>query len=47
MNSYYRFYVYTCGELGIKGKQIFDELARVHQDHLSVDFRDSDGKFSV
>ena len=32
MNSHYRFYVYKRHRLGISGKQIFDELARVHQD---------------
>ena len=32
MNSYNRFNVYTRCELGISGKQIFHELARVHQD---------------
>ena len=30
--------VYTRHELSISGKPIFDELARVHQNHLSVDF---------
>ena len=32
MNSYYRFYVYTRCEVGISEKQIFEELAKVHQD---------------
>ena len=56
MNSYFRFYVYTRCEIGISGKQIFDELSLIKStpgtmsittDHLSVDFRDSDGQFSV